>query len=515
MATPSQRAADRPHPYAPPEDPPAELQKKRKRVAGLKRIPDSWRTMPSQPWPGPKKAEQLVRYHIDQETGRTYWRFNGLQRYPVCACMEEGLCGLEAHMHSSRRGYSIGCATREARKERYDGAKVGGVLPEWSGYKEHVGFEHFVMHKGRECVTMKSCGLTRPLCACGVCLKPCSNFKQEYAPGCLQNNGAKCVLCNFSIATTNGHCPRCATAVGAKEERMAAREPELLALMAQHGMKRAPHDPNDADAQTAYAQQSFKDDYKPRIVVKIGSGQTARWATGCVHNIPLDSCTVCNTLEQLQKSKKNCSICTRWLVGNTYKLGTGLCVECGKKEGVHQRTEVRLRAGIDARVPFESSCLDDTYFGTDTKHCDVNKRRRPDKGWFYTDRAILLETDEGGGHCRQCYSAQCDATWMTDMATSIEGAMTKAGLDGKQVRVFVIRFNPHERDEHLPVVREKQRLDAVCALVNKLRTLTSDELAAYDPLVPHVWYYYYHSKCADKIAHARTSGGIVVHDVIE
>ena len=93
--------------------------------------------------------------------------------------------------------------------------------------------------------------------------------------------------------------------------------------------------------------------------------------------------------------------------------------------------------------------------------------------------------------------------------------MTTAGLDGTQVRVFVIRLNPDERDQHRPRIREEQRLDAVCALVNTLRTLTPDELAAYDPLVPHVWYYYYHSKCADKSAHARTSGGIVVHDVID
>ena len=104
---------------------------------------------------------------------------------------------------------------------------------------------------------------------------------------------------------------------------------------------------------------------------------------------------------------------------------------------------------------------------------------------------------------------------MTDMATSIEGAMTTAGLDGKQVRVFVLRWNPDERDQHRPQIREEARLDAVCALVNKLRALSKEELAAYDPLVPHVWYFYYHSKCADKIAHARTSGGIVVHDVID
>ena len=220
-------------------------------------------------------------------------------------------------------------------------------------------------------------------------------------------------------------------------------------------------------------------------------------------------------MEQMQNSRYYCSICTKKVAGNAYKSGTGLCAECGKREGDYQRTEIRLREEIAKRVPFESSCLDNTLFGTDTKHCDVNKKRRPDNGWFHTDRAILLETDEDGGHCHQSYSAQCDATWMTDMATSIEGSMNQIGLDGSQVRVFVIRFNPDERDQHLPQIREAKRLDVVCALVNKLRTLSAEELAAYDPLVPHVFYYYYHSKCHDKIEHARTSGGIIVHEVVD
>ena len=448
-----------------------------KRVRGAKGVSASWATTPSVPWSGPKAAQEGVRYHEDKDGERTYWLCNdGRHRWPVCVCKDDGLCGLMA-ASKTRPGYAVGCATREDRKERCDAARgEDGALPAWEGKKAHKGKEEFVLHRGRECVTLPSDGKAVPLCKCGVCFVACQNFQHEYALGCVHNDAPPCATTGCPVvATTQGYCGNCAKRVGAVAKRKAEREPELQALMHELGIARAPDDINDpcVEAKTPYAQQNPHADYAPRIVVKIGNGNRGfQWATGCRHCICLDTCTTCNTLEQLQQSKKYCSFCTKRLQRNTYKSGTGLCVECGKKEGAHQRTEIRLRAGIDARVPFESSCLDDTYFGTDTKHCDVNKKRRPDKGWFYTDRAILLEIDEGGGHCHQCYSAQCDATWMTDMATSIEGAMTKAGLDGAQVRVFVLRFNPDERDEHRPVIREEQRLNAVCALVNKLRTLS-------------------------------------------
>ena len=492
---------------------------KRGKVRGAKAVLDTWATTPSVPWPGPKATQKGVRYHEDKGGVRTYWLCNdGVHRYPVCVCKDDGLCGLVAARTGTRPWYALGCALREDRKAACNAARCqDGALPDWEGKKAHKGKEDFVLHQGRECVTMPSDGQALPLCACGKCFRACRNFQHEYALGCVHNDAPKCATTECpAMAVVHSYCTPCSRRVGAVATRKAEREPELQALMDKHGITRVPDDINEAEAGTLYAQQNPQADYAPRIVVKIGSGNGSfDWKTGCRHGIMLANCTTCNTLAELQHSKRHCSVCTKRLEGNTYKSGTGLCVECGKTEGEHQRTEIRLRKYIDARVPFESSCLDDTMFGTDTKHCDVNKRRRPDKGWFYTDRAILLETDEGGGHCHQNYSAQCDSTWMTDMATSIEGAMTTAGLDGTQVRVFVIRFNPDERDQHLPQIREEARLDAVCALVNKLRTLTPDELAAYDPLVPHVWYYYYHSKCADKIAHARTSGGIVVHDVIE
>ena len=493
---------------------------KKIRLRGARGVPESWATTPPEKWPGASASKKGVLYYDDKSGKREYCMYDGNHRRPVCVCKPEGKCGLIAESKTrTRPGFAVGCALREDRKERYLKAKEdnGGKLPDWKGGEEHKGEEVFVLHRGRECVTQPSNGQPRPLCGCGVCFRTCQNFKHEYAQGCIKNPGAKCKNCP-AVAVTYGYCSHCSKSHNVVAKRKKEREPELLACMEKHGIERAPDDPNDPSvkAHTPYAQQNREADYAPRIVVQIGDRKRGfKWIKGCKHGIKFANCTTCQTMEQMQNSTKYCSICTKWLVGNTYKSGTGLCAECGKREGDYQRTEIRLREEIAKRVPFESSCLDDTLFGTDTKHCDVNKRRRPDNGWFYTDRAILLETDEGGGHCHQSYSAQCDATWMTDMATSIEGSMNQIGLDGSQVRVFVIRFNPDERDWYWPHIREAERLDAVCGLVNKLRTLSAEELAAYDPLVPHVFYYYYHSKCHNKIEHARTSGGIIVHEVVD
>ena len=494
---------------------------KKAKLWGARGVPESWATTPSVPWPGrgQLKVEGKL-YHTEEDGELKYCMYDGTKRRPVCNCKPEGKCGLMATSttRTTRPGFAVGCALREDRKERYLEAKEKNddKLPDWKGGKAHEGKEDFVLHKDRECVTMPNNGQALPLCGCGVCFKPCHSMKREYAQGCIKNPGAKCEC--GAVAVRYGCCERCSKKHDLVAKRKKEREPELLACMEKHGIERAPDDPNDPSvkAKTPYAQQNRMADYAPRIVVRVSGGNRGfEWTTGCKHGIQFSQCTTCQTMEQMQNSTRYCSICTGWLSGNTYKSGTGICAECGKREGDYQRTEIRLRKEIAERVPFESSCLDDTMFGTDTKHCDVNKKRRPDNGWFHTDRAILLETDEDGGHCHQSYSAQCDATWMTDMATSIEGSMNQIGLNGSQVRVFVIRFNPDERDWYWPHIREAERLDAVCALVNKLRTLSAEELAAYDPLVPHVFYYYYHSKCHNKIEHARTSGGIIVHDVID
>ena len=194
----------------------AEPPAKRFRGAGLgaKGVPDSWATTPSVPWPGYGKPKfEGVRYHIDKDGERTYWLFRNNIRYLVCVCKDQGLCGLRAESTATRPGYANGCALREDREKACDEARdEDGALPAWKGKKAHKGHEHFVLHKGRECVTKPSTGQAVPLCACGACFRACQNLQHEYALGCVHNDAPKCATTGcLKVAVVQGYCSRCAT----------------------------------------------------------------------------------------------------------------------------------------------------------------------------------------------------------------------------------------------------------------------------------------------------------------
>ena len=266
---------------APCEPEEAEAEPPAKRLRGAKGVPTSWATTPSVPWPGPKAAKQGVRYHTDEDGERKYWLFAHKQRYAVCVCKDEGLCGLRAES-TTRPGYALGCALREDREERCNAARdEDGALPAWEGQKAHTGHAHFVLHKGRECVTKPSTGDARPLCKCGACFLACLNFQHEYALGCVHNDGPKCE-CGATATVQGYYCCNCATRVGAVAQRKAERDDELQALLAQHGIARAPDDINEAEAGTPYGHQNPHADYAARVVLKSGDGKGGfQWMPGC------------------------------------------------------------------------------------------------------------------------------------------------------------------------------------------------------------------------------------------
>ena len=270
----------------PPAEPaePAE----RAKLRGAKGVPASWHE-PSQPWPkrGAPESEKGVRYHEDKKGVRKYWRCDdGKQRWPICVCTPDGLCGQTAD-GKTRPGYASACATREDRKARYEAAKQanGGALPPWKGIREHKGKEEFVIHRGKECTTWKSDGIARPLCKCGKCFKACQRLNHEYAIGCVHNTGAKCKIETCpGVAVLQGYCATCAKRVDATALRKAEREPELQALMAQHGIERAPDDANDPSVKAGvpYAQLNQQADWAARVVLKTSNGKGGfQWYPGC------------------------------------------------------------------------------------------------------------------------------------------------------------------------------------------------------------------------------------------
>ena len=482
-------------------------------------MPKSWATTPSVPWPGGKNAQLGVRYHEDNiGKPRTYWLFDGNHRLAVCICKPRGLCGLRAQDRVHRPGFAKACATREDRREKYIAAKQanGGTLPDWQSHDFHRGQQDYVMRNGKECVTSAR-GDARKLCDCGECLMSCSSFNQTHAKGCLQNPNPLCGECGLHVAITGGHCTTCAKKLKTTTIAKEARAPEVRALLEKYPvLKHAPDDIDNADVKQPYVQLNVQDEWKPRIVVKIGSSSSARgavWMRGCIHGIVRETCGECMTLEDMASSRNWCRGCNTILGGKKHRE-IGLCATCDDGQTKIARTEIRLRGALFDAVGHPPSAIDDTFFGNHRDLCDVNKPRKPDAAWLGPDRVVICETDEHS-HTTSNYSPQCDATWATDMTEALVSLYSQQGHDGRALRIFLVRWNPDARDNCRPQIRVEERVQTVGAKVKELLQMSSDALAEYTPATPHVYYYYYHSTAQAWIDRARSSGGIAVQGVVE
>ena len=495
---------------------PAPAKRRKTGGRGAKAVPDAWRTTPSVPYPQPGQPKHKgVRYHIEDKDGnRTYWLFNGRQRFPVCVCQDDGLCGMIAQS-KTRPGYAHACATREDHKAQYKETKKhnGNVLPAWGGKWAHIGKEPaYVTHNGVDSVTKKNDGQAKKLCECGECFRPCPTFSDTHATGCLFNTAPKCDC--GAVATQGEYCSACAQARNPTALRKAAQEPAIQAFMAKHNIKRAPKDITKAKPKTPYAHLNKNDDYKPYIVIRTGNGNGSfHWTAGCTHGLQLERCKDCFSSEKMVTKKGWCRGCFTTRLSNKKWQEIGLCEKCDKGKTKVARTEVRLREPLFQAVGFPPSAIDDTYFGTDGEVCDVDKPRRPDAPWLGSDRAVLCETDENS-HMNSGYEPECCATWASDMTEALVSLYRDKGLDGDALRVFLVRWNPDARDRSRPVIRQEKRARIVGERIKALREMPAKELAKFPPMVPIVIYYYYHSKAQRWIDYARASDGILVHEVI-
>ena len=151
-----------------------------------------------------------------------------------------------------------------------------------------------------------------------------------------------------------------------------------------------------------------------------------------------------------------------------------MCAGCDPR--VPQRTEKIVVPLLLAQVDHPASAQDDTMYGG--YGCDA-ARRRPDVLWLGIDRVVSLEVDE---HSHQERSTSCELGKMHDQFVAWQTLM---GC----VPVFYVRFNPDEFDGgHISL---DDRVRAVARRVNELLTM---DVSGFTQLIPHVEFFYYHSK---------------------
>lgn len=212
----------------------------------------------------------------------------------------------------------------------------------------------------------------------------------------------------------------------------------------------------------------------------------------CVHDKRRSQCTECQTLEELQRNKMFCNICGVTGLGSKKRREKQMCAKCDDRSV--DRTEVEIRKALSGLVP-PASGQDDTLFG---QTCDVVKRRRPDNIWIGTDRVVIAEIDENGGHGTNNYTPECDFGWVMDMTSAlIKLFQTNDWNNGKIPHIFVIRMNPDECDVNPQSLQNRVKL-----LANRINHFTSCELDDYEARIPNVEYHFYHTKCYGHIRFA-------------
>ncbi|RYE70752.1 MAG: hypothetical protein EOO81_07385 [Oxalobacteraceae bacterium] len=163
--------------------------------------------------------------------------------------------------------------------------------------------------------------------------------------------------------------------------------------------------------------------------------------------------------------------------------GVRTCATCSTNSP--QRIELVVRLRLLQLVDPPPSITDDALLGG--RGCDSESRRRPDLAWFGSDRAIFVEIDEDGGHPDRDPSEELEKVWTQTAAAK--------HLIGEHAVVFMLRFNPDVYDgpRHFNL---EVRLRVLAADINRFCT---QDLTEMEASVPHVGYYFYHSRAQHHI----------------
>jgi len=214
----------------------------------------------------------------------------------------------------------------------------------------------------------------------------------------------------------------------------------------------------------------------------------------CEHDKNKFSCSECLSFQTIVSSKKWCKICFKKQLSHArIRSGIVTCAECDPT--VPDRIEHIIGDKIIDIIGYPPFAADDTLFGGSLCGEKDEKQRRPDLAWCidYGRVVVVCEVDEKGGHPNEIIECELGRIW------TLTDAFKK--LMGEQTQVFFIRINPDEFDGG--IVSLDERVEIVSDRIQWLLEMEDDELEQFDKSIPHIGYYFYHSKCHFQIEAAK------------
>ena len=273
-----------------------------------------------------------------------------------------------------------------------------------------------------------------------------------------------------------------------------------------------------------------------------GTCRDCKGSSRCEHDRLRFCCKDCQPIDKMLTSGIFCCICTVKLLGPTRmfrKGGSGICAEC--EPDAKKRLEHRVRDALLPMVSQSPEAMQYVRFGTD---CDYQDKafRMPDFLWtVYSSTGQLAGIIKVGidedSHSE--YTAECEGGKVSnqhealnelafrmdrELAKGTQSKLTPAllakhietrkeaklatELGGRRLLPqFYLKVNFDGYDG--PCTTWETRLKTIANRVNVLLTHLRDGAPGTDTTLPHVEFYWYHSKSAFIVNHFKASATAV------